>query len=155
MPKLLEQVRRAVRTRNYSPRTIAAYVQWIKRLILFHNKPPEPAFFLSSSPWASALAVPSGRCPTGRAVQPRRAVSGESGEAVAYLSVARRARMASRRGSGLSCVVQLSRSEGKKSLRPLRLGVLPVFSSLFPANCHCQARRRRLRRGLPLAPLRA
>ncbi|MBW8042603.1 MAG: hypothetical protein FVQ85_21770 [Planctomycetes bacterium] len=58
-PKLLEQVRRAMRTRNYSPRTITTYVQWIKRFILFHDKTPEPAFFLSSSPWASALAVPS------------------------------------------------------------------------------------------------
>ncbi len=27
-----------MRTHNYSPRTIAAYVQWIKRFILFHNK---------------------------------------------------------------------------------------------------------------------
>ncbi len=27
-----------MRTRNYSPRTIATYVQWIKRFILFHNK---------------------------------------------------------------------------------------------------------------------
>ena len=37
-PKLLEQVKRAMRTRNYSPRTITTYVQWIKRFILFHNK---------------------------------------------------------------------------------------------------------------------
>ena len=37
-PKLLEQVRGVMRTRNYSPRTIATYVQWIKRFILFHNK---------------------------------------------------------------------------------------------------------------------
>ncbi len=37
-PKLLEQAKRAMRTRNYSPRTITAYVQWIKRFILFHNK---------------------------------------------------------------------------------------------------------------------
>ena len=27
-----------MRTRNYSPRTITTYVQWIKRFILFHNK---------------------------------------------------------------------------------------------------------------------
>ena len=37
-PKLLDQVRTVMRTRNYSPRTIKTYVQWIKRFILFHNK---------------------------------------------------------------------------------------------------------------------
>ena len=37
-PKLLEQVRTVMRTRNYNPRTIKTYVQWIKRFILFHNK---------------------------------------------------------------------------------------------------------------------
>ena len=36
--KLLTQVKWAMRTRNYSPRTITTYVQWIKRFILFHNK---------------------------------------------------------------------------------------------------------------------
>ena len=38
MPKLLEQVKRAMRTRNYRPRTITTYIQWIKRFVLFHNK---------------------------------------------------------------------------------------------------------------------
>lgn len=37
-PKLLDQVRSAIRTRHYSVRTEEACVQWIKRLILFHNK---------------------------------------------------------------------------------------------------------------------
>jgi site-specific recombinase XerD len=37
-PKLLDQVRLAIRTRHYSIRTEEAYVQWIKRFILFHNK---------------------------------------------------------------------------------------------------------------------
>jgi len=37
-PKLLDQVRAAIRTRHYSIRTEEAYVQWIKRFILFHNK---------------------------------------------------------------------------------------------------------------------
>ena len=37
-PKLLEQVRRAVRTRHYSDRTEKAYVHWIKRFIFFHDK---------------------------------------------------------------------------------------------------------------------
>ena len=37
-PKLLDQVRTAIRLRHYSLRTEKAYVQWIKRFILFHNK---------------------------------------------------------------------------------------------------------------------
>jgi integron integrase len=37
-PKLLDQVRRAIRTRHYSYRTEKAYVHWIKRFIFFHNK---------------------------------------------------------------------------------------------------------------------
>ena len=37
-PKLLDQVRSAIRARHYSIRTEEAYVQWIKRFILFHNK---------------------------------------------------------------------------------------------------------------------
>ena len=37
-PKLLEQVRDAIRTRHYSLRTEEAYVQWIRRFILFHDK---------------------------------------------------------------------------------------------------------------------
>jgi integron integrase len=37
-PKLLEQVRAAIRLRHYSLRTEEAYVQWIKRFIFFHDK---------------------------------------------------------------------------------------------------------------------
>jgi hypothetical protein len=37
-PKLLEQVRQAIRTRHYSDRTEKAYAHWIKRFIFFHNK---------------------------------------------------------------------------------------------------------------------
>ena len=37
-PKLLDQVRHAIRTRHYSPRTEETYVHWIKRFIFFHNK---------------------------------------------------------------------------------------------------------------------
>lgn len=37
-PKLLDRVRAAVRARHYSRRTEEAYVMWIKRYILFHNK---------------------------------------------------------------------------------------------------------------------
>lgn len=37
-PKLLDQVRQAIRIRHYSPRTEETYVHWIKRFIFFHNK---------------------------------------------------------------------------------------------------------------------
>jgi integron integrase len=37
-PKLLDQVRAAIRTRHYSIRTEEAYIYWIKRYILFHKK---------------------------------------------------------------------------------------------------------------------
>src|SRR3990172_4627668 len=37
-PKMLDQVRQAIRTRHYSPRTEETYVHWIKRFIFFHNK---------------------------------------------------------------------------------------------------------------------
>lgn len=36
--KLLDQVRDAIRTKHYSIRTEKAYVDWIKRFILFHGK---------------------------------------------------------------------------------------------------------------------
>lgn len=54
-PKLLDQVRAAIRVRHYSLRTEEAYVNWIKRFILFHRKrhpsemgEPEVTQFLSS-----------------------------------------------------------------------------------------------------------
>jgi integron integrase len=37
-PRLLDQVRNQIRLRHYSIRTEEAYVQWIKRFILFHGK---------------------------------------------------------------------------------------------------------------------
>jgi len=37
-PKLLDQVRRLIRTMHYSIRTEIAYVDWIRRFILFHKK---------------------------------------------------------------------------------------------------------------------
>jgi integron integrase len=37
-PRLLEQVREAIRVRHYSLRTEQTYVGWIKRFILFHGK---------------------------------------------------------------------------------------------------------------------
>ncbi len=54
-PRLLDQVRQAIRTRHYSYRTEKAYIHWIKRFIFFHNKrhplemgEAEIAHFLSS-----------------------------------------------------------------------------------------------------------
>ena len=54
-PRLLDQVRAAIRTRHYSLRTEQAYCQWIKRYILFHGKrhpldmgAPEIEAFLSA-----------------------------------------------------------------------------------------------------------
>ena len=37
-PKLLDQVRGKIRLKHYSIRTEQAYVDWIRRFILFHNK---------------------------------------------------------------------------------------------------------------------
>jgi integron integrase len=37
-PKLLERVRAALRVRHYSPRTEKAYVQWIRRYIIHHDR---------------------------------------------------------------------------------------------------------------------
>lgn len=37
-PRLLDQVREALRLRHYSLRTEESYVQWVKRFILFHGK---------------------------------------------------------------------------------------------------------------------
>ncbi|NIR49534.1 tyrosine-type recombinase/integrase [candidate division KSB1 bacterium] len=36
--KLLDQVRNVIRTKHYSILTEEAYVQWVKRFVLFHNK---------------------------------------------------------------------------------------------------------------------
>ncbi|MYM25300.1 tyrosine-type recombinase/integrase [Duganella sp. FT135W] len=37
-PKLLDQVRDLIRTKHYSIRTEQAYVDWVRRFVLFHNK---------------------------------------------------------------------------------------------------------------------
>ncbi len=37
-PRLLDQVRAAIRLRHYSPRTEKTYVAWVRRFILFHDK---------------------------------------------------------------------------------------------------------------------
>ena len=37
-PRLLERVKQALRTRHYSPRTEKAYVAWVRRFVVFHDK---------------------------------------------------------------------------------------------------------------------
>lgn len=37
-PKLLDQLRAALRVKHYSRRTEDTYVNWVKRYIFFHNK---------------------------------------------------------------------------------------------------------------------
>ena len=37
-PKLLDQVRNAIRVKNYSYRTEQSYVHWIKRYVIYHHK---------------------------------------------------------------------------------------------------------------------
>lgn len=37
-PRLLDRLREAIRVRHYSIRTEEAYVQWVRRFIIFHNK---------------------------------------------------------------------------------------------------------------------
>ncbi|MBI4318937.1 MAG: phage integrase N-terminal SAM-like domain-containing protein [Chloroflexi bacterium] len=37
--RLLDQVRDAIRIKHYSPKTEESYSHWIKRYVLFHNKP--------------------------------------------------------------------------------------------------------------------
>ena len=37
-PKLLDQVRDVIRRKHFSIRTEQAYIDWIRRFILFHNK---------------------------------------------------------------------------------------------------------------------
>jgi len=57
-PKLLDQVRDAIRTRHYSYRTEEAYVGWIRRFILFHGKRhPAEMGAAEVSAFLSALAI--------------------------------------------------------------------------------------------------
>ena len=36
-PRLLDQVRRVIRARHYSPRTEKSYVSWVKRFVIYHG----------------------------------------------------------------------------------------------------------------------
>lgn len=57
-PKLLEQVRQAIRARHYSRRTEEAYAFWIRRFILFHGKQhPRDVAAKDIAAFQTALAV--------------------------------------------------------------------------------------------------
>ena len=57
-PKLLDQVRNRLRVKHYSLRTEGAYLGWIRRFILFHNKRhPQEMGKLEVEAFLSALAV--------------------------------------------------------------------------------------------------
>src|SRR5438552_565931 len=57
-PRLLDRVRKRIRTRHYSRRTEKAYVGWIRRYILFHGRQhPREMGAEELSRFLSSLAV--------------------------------------------------------------------------------------------------
>ena len=56
-PKLIDQVRQAIRTRHYSYRTEKAYVHWIKRYIFFHDRRHPVGIFVA--PFQSIIMRPN------------------------------------------------------------------------------------------------
>ncbi len=57
-PKLLDQVREAIRVRHYSLRTEEAYIHWVERFILFHERRhPREMGEAEIAQFLSALAV--------------------------------------------------------------------------------------------------
>ena len=65
-PRLLDDMRRVLRTRHYSIRTEQAYLHWVKRFIRFHNKrhpaqmgEPEISAFLSFLAVERNVAAPT------------------------------------------------------------------------------------------------
>ncbi len=58
--KLLDRVREAIRIRHYSRRTEKAYVEWVRRFVLFHGKRhPEEMGAEEVTRFLSHLAVES------------------------------------------------------------------------------------------------
>ncbi len=55
-PRLLDQMRDALRVRHYSLRTEQAYTHWAKRYILFHNKRHHPPRDGAAEVWQSVWA---------------------------------------------------------------------------------------------------
>jgi len=63
MLRLLDQVRRAVQARHYSPNTEKIYIKWINQFIPFHDKchpmeVTEPEINALSTEWALQFAFP-------------------------------------------------------------------------------------------------
>src|SRR5215510_7007766 len=57
-PKLLDQVRQAIRARHYSRSTEKTYVDWIKRFIFFHNlRHPDEMAETEINKFLTSLAV--------------------------------------------------------------------------------------------------
>ena len=57
-PRLLDRVRETLRSGHYSPRTESAYVDWIRRFILFHDKRhPDEMGELEVTAFLSSLAT--------------------------------------------------------------------------------------------------
>src|SRR6185436_6725883 len=55
---LLESVKQALILRHYSPRTVEAYVAWVRRFVLFHRKrPPQSMSTQEVSAFLSDLAT--------------------------------------------------------------------------------------------------
>ncbi|MEM7410415.1 MAG: integron integrase [Myxococcota bacterium] len=64
-PRLLDQVRRELRVRHYSPRTESAYVHWIVRYIRFHGvRHPNEMGVAEVSAFLSHLAVEANVAPS-------------------------------------------------------------------------------------------
>ena len=64
-PRLLDSLRRAIRSRHYSIRTEDTYVDWVRRLILFHGKRhPKELGAAEVSAFLSYLAVDRGVAPS-------------------------------------------------------------------------------------------
>jgi hypothetical protein len=64
--RLLDQVREKLRVKHYSSRTEQAYLDWIKRFILFHGK-------VTPKPWGTArfgIYQPSGDTSEGGGIHP-------------------------------------------------------------------------------------
>ncbi len=82
MPKLLEDVRKSLRTRHYSYRTEETYLNWIRQYIIFHNKRQSGG---NGSPGSHQIPHPSGR------QSPRRRLDPEPGPCGAALPLQKRA----------------------------------------------------------------
>ena len=57
--KLLDQVRDVIRLKHYSIRTEKAYVSWIRRYILFHNKRHPREMGSREMLWKGSILTPA------------------------------------------------------------------------------------------------